>query len=131
LTTLALQVCKQALINNTNTLQGCEKPNVNCFPLNWTTVPEYHESAGVSWQVYQNVDNFGDDPLYWFSQFQSLSDNSTLSERGLAYLGLDAFYEAAANGTLPTVSWIVGPAELSEHPYVALCSGVEISLHPY
>lgn len=34
----------------------------------------------------------------------------------MSYVGLNAFYEAAANGTLPEVSFIVGPAELSEHP---------------
>ena len=34
----------------------------------------------------------------------------------MAYVGLDTFYEAAANGTLPEISFIVGPAELSEHP---------------
>ena len=34
----------------------------------------------------------------------------------MSYVGLDAFYQAAANGTLPEVSFIVGPAELSEHP---------------
>ena len=74
------------------------------------------QDAGVSWQFWQNEDNFGDDPLEWFSTFQNLPENSTLSEKGLAYLGLDAFYAAAKNGTLPMISWIIGPAQLSEHP---------------
>ena len=34
----------------------------------------------------------------------------------MSFLGLDAFYEAAAQGTLPQVSYIIGPGELSEHP---------------
>jgi len=34
----------------------------------------------------------------------------------MSYIGLDAFYEQAANGTLPMISYIVGPTELSEHP---------------
>jgi phospholipase C len=34
----------------------------------------------------------------------------------MSYRGLRAFYEAAQNGTLPQVSFIVGPMELSEHP---------------
>ena len=34
----------------------------------------------------------------------------------MTFLGLDAFYEQAKNGTLPAVSYIVGPMELSEHP---------------
>jgi phospholipase C len=39
-----------------------------------------------------------------------------LREKGESYPGLDAFYEDAARGTLPQVSYIVGPQELSEHP---------------
>lgn len=34
----------------------------------------------------------------------------------MAYIGLEKFYEDAAAGTLPQISVIVGPAELSEHP---------------
>ena len=34
----------------------------------------------------------------------------------MTYLGLESFYKAAAAGTLPQVSYIIGPAELSEHP---------------
>lgn len=34
----------------------------------------------------------------------------------MAYVGLEKFYEDAAAGTLPEISYIVGPAELSEHP---------------
>lgn len=34
----------------------------------------------------------------------------------MAYVGLEQFYKDAAAGTLPQISYIVGPAELSEHP---------------
>jgi phospholipase C len=34
----------------------------------------------------------------------------------MGFVGLEAFYLAAAAGTLPSVSFIVGPQELSEHP---------------
>lgn len=34
----------------------------------------------------------------------------------MSFIGLDSFYEAAANGTLPEVSFVIGPTELSEHP---------------
>ena len=34
----------------------------------------------------------------------------------MSYIGLEKFYEDAAAGTLPQISYIVGPAELSEHP---------------
>lgn len=54
--------------------------------------------------------------MAWFEQFQKASHNSPLAKKGTSFVGLDAFYEAAANGSLPEVSFIIGPAELSEHP---------------
>jgi phospholipase C len=70
----------------------------------------------VTWQLYQDLDNFDDNPLAWFAQYQNAKNSTELHKRGMSYLGLDAFYEQAANGTLPMVSYIVGPTELSEHP---------------
>jgi phospholipase C len=34
----------------------------------------------------------------------------------MAGLPLDVFYAQAANGSLPAISYIIGPTELSEHP---------------
>ncbi|KAJ5759501.1 hypothetical protein N7520_006657 [Penicillium odoratum] len=99
-----------------NETPGCEDNNINCYPLKWKTIYEIYEEAGVSWQVWQDSDNFDDNPLAWFEQFQNASSTSPLAKKGLSYVGLDSFYEAAANGTLPEISFIVGPAELSEHP---------------
>ncbi|KAI5292508.1 hypothetical protein KEM55_007743, partial [Ascosphaera atra] len=72
--------------------------------------------AGVSWQIYQDKDNFGDNPLAWFEQFQNAPNGSALAQKGMSYVGLNKFYDDAAKGTLPEVSFIVGPMELSEHP---------------
>ncbi|GMF76370.1 unnamed protein product [Aspergillus oryzae] len=99
-----------------NETPGCDTDNINCYPLKWKTIFEIYEEAGVSWQVYQEKNNFDDNPLAWFQQYQNASASSPLAKKGLSYLGLDAFYKAAANGSLPEVSFIVGPAELSEHP---------------
>ncbi|KAE8147071.1 phosphoesterase family-domain-containing protein [Aspergillus avenaceus] len=99
-----------------NETPGCDKRNINCYPLNWKTIFEIYEEAGVSWQIYQDKNNFDDNPLAWFQQYQNAPPSSPLAQRGMAYLGLDAFYEAAANGSLPMISFIVGPTELSEHP---------------
>lgn len=97
---------------------GCEKPNVNCYPLKWKTIFELYEDAGVSWQVYQGEDNFDDNPLAWFQQYQTARRGNPLADKGMAFPGLDKFYKDAADGTLPRVSFIVGPRELSEHsPY--------------
>lgn len=66
--------------------------------------------------MYQDIDNWEDNELAYFEQYLYAANGSALKEKGDSYIGLEAFYSAAANGTLPSVSWIVGPQELSEHP---------------
>lgn len=101
-----------------NETPGCEGSGFNCYPLKWRTSAEYYEKAGVSWQVFQDADNFDDNPFAWFKQFQDAKNGSSLHQRGIKGLPLNTFYEQAANGTLPEVSYIIGPAELAEHaPY--------------
>ncbi|KAL8280901.1 hypothetical protein RQP46_006580 [Phenoliferia psychrophenolica] len=116
----------------------------SCYPYDWPTVPEYLENNEVSWKVFQAQDNFGDNPLLFFSQYQDLltaqNYSNPLVAKGLEYQptqkesdvvetsppplseelgGLYAFQAAAASGTLPKVSYIVGPASLTEHaPYL-------------
>lgn len=81
-------------------------------------MPEFHQDANVTWMVYQDVDNFGDDALQSFTQYMNAPADSPLTRFGSSYPGLNKFYADAEAGTLPQVSWIVGPAELSEHvPY--------------
>ncbi|KAJ5131342.1 Phosphoesterase [Penicillium bovifimosum] len=99
-----------------NEVPGCDNNGINCYPLKWKTVYDFYEEAGVSWQLYQDTNNFDDNPLAWFQQFQNASKDSPRAQKGMSFVGLDSFYQAAANGTLPEVSFIVGPAELSEHP---------------
>ena len=99
-----------------NEVPGCEAPGLNCYPLKWKTTPEFYQDAGVSWQIYQDTDNFDDNPLAWFDQYQTAKNGTPLSDRGMAFLGLDDFYAQAEAGTLPEVSYIIGPTELSEHP---------------
>ncbi|RMD42635.1 hypothetical protein DV735_g2485, partial [Chaetothyriales sp. CBS 134920] len=101
-----------------NETPGCEEPGLNCYPLEWTTAPEIYEKQGVSWQVYQDTDNFDDNPFAWFKQYQEAANDTALYNRGVSFLGLQQFYDDAANGNLPMVSYIVGPTQLSEHtPY--------------
>ncbi|KAF2482894.1 putative non-hemolytic phospholipase C precursor [Neohortaea acidophila] len=99
-----------------NETPGCESPDLNCYPLTWETTAQLYENAGVTWQVYQDTDNFDDNPLAWFQQFQQAPNGSALNKQGMSYIGLESFYKDAAAGTLPQVSYIIGPAELSEHP---------------
>ncbi|OAA53342.1 Phosphoesterase [Cordyceps fumosorosea ARSEF 2679] len=103
------------LIIDNNATPGCEQPKINCFPFVWKTFPEYLEDAGVSWQVWQDFDNFEDNMLAYFEQYQKAANGSALRDKGNSYPGLDAFYDATKRGTLPQVSIIVGPQELAEH----------------
>lgn len=101
-----------------NVLPGCDADGINCYPLKWKTAAEYYLEAGISWQVFQDEDNFDDNPLAWFKQFQDLAKGSELWHRAVEGQSLDSFYARAANGTLPELSYIVGPSQLSEHaPY--------------
>lgn len=95
---------------------GCDSQGNNCYPMKWKTFPEYLEEAGVSWKVWQDRDNFQDNMLAYFDQYQNAAASSPLTTKGNSYPGLQAFYNACAQGTLPAVSWIIGPAELTEHP---------------
>ncbi|MDF3294012.1 phosphocholine-specific phospholipase C [Streptomyces silvisoli] len=82
----------------------------------WTTYAERLEAAGISWRVYQQQDNYDDNPLAWFTQFQNASTDSPLYVNGMQRRGADAFAQDVANGTLPAVSWVVAPTDQSEHP---------------
>lgn len=77
------------------------------------------EKANVSWTVFQDEDNFDDNPYAWFGQFQDAPEDSPLHKKGMVGLSMDTFFEQAANGTLPELSYIIGPRVLSEHtPYM-------------
>jgi phospholipase C len=84
----------------------------------WTTYPEMLQNAGVSWRIYQEADNFDDNPLAWFKQFQSAATSSPLYANGMVRVGsiTSAIESDIANGVFPTVSWIVAPTAQSEHP---------------
>ncbi len=88
----------------------------------WTTYPERLQAAGVSWQVYQNMDdNFTDNSLAGFKAFrdgwyQRPGYSQVLKDRGISTRDLDLLKADVLNNRLPQVSWVVATAEGSEHP---------------
>ncbi len=115
----------QALNNGPATYNDYE--NIDCDPgnhggYNWTTYPERLESAGISWQIYQNMDdNFDDNVLACFKSFrdawfQTTGYSENLRQRGVSTRDLDKLKEDVLNNKLPQVSWIIATAEGSEHP---------------
>jgi len=99
--------------------------------LAWPTYAERLQAAGVSWRVYQEYDNYGDNGLAYFKAFRGIGPDSVLYQRGRAWVpGADAanaktskgehlvaeFAKDVAADRLPQVSWIVPSYQLSEHP---------------
>eukprot|EP01133_Synstelium_polycarpum_P007790 gene7790-9139_t len=84
----------------------------------WLTIPEVFEKAGISWSVYEeDTDNFGDNPLEYFEQYINAPSGSALHNKGVKGPSLfGRFFADAAAGTLPQISYIVAPTQLSEHP---------------
>ncbi|MFF2550482.1 phosphocholine-specific phospholipase C [Nocardia sp. NPDC058058] len=65
----------------------------------WTTYPERLEAAGVSWQVYQEWDNFTDNPIEYFLPFKRIGSKVLDSVRG-QYLTTEKFYESLSGRSL-------------------------------
>jgi phospholipase C len=116
---------------------------------NVVTYPELLMNAGISWQVYTNhevgdgggangwVGDYGDNPLWFYQNYQTSMKATTTAGQRLAIQGavqpwqpnagvalgpnhvnhvLAEFITDCANTALPQVSWIVAPYEYSEHP---------------
>lgn len=118
-----------------------DKPNWKS-PYTWTTYAERLSAQKVSWKVYQEYDNFGDNALAYFPQFRNLNRNDAAQEAlyqsARAYAGettehddkglprntntpdaqalVDRFAADVRAGQLPAVSWIVAPTKFCEHP---------------
>jgi phospholipase C len=97
----------------------------------WTTYAERLQDSGISWKVYQEYDNFGDNSLAYFARFRGLNPNSALYRRGRSWVAgstlenapysrgehvIKSFAQDVADDALPQVSWLVAPKSASEHP---------------
>ncbi|WP_321818814.1 MULTISPECIES: phosphocholine-specific phospholipase C [unclassified Paraburkholderia] len=95
----------------------------------WQTVAEMLETAGISWRVYQQADNFDDNALALFQSFKAASPGSPLYRKGMATVDdiVQAFSRDVETGQLPQVSWIVAPTALSEHANYHPQAGEDLS----
>ncbi len=82
----------------------------------WTTYAERLEKTGVSWKVYQQLDNYGCNMLENFKAFRDAPFDSPLYKKGMMHCADGEFERDAMNDNLPTVSWIIPTAEQCEHP---------------
>ena len=75
--------------------------NVDPVPYEWKTYPEALTGAGVSWQIYQEVDNYACNLLEMFKSFQSAPVNSTLFQSGMRTFSPGQFEWDAMHDRLP------------------------------
>jgi phospholipase C len=94
-------------------------------PYRWTTYAERLEDAGISWQVYQELDNYGCNMLENFQAFQEAKPGEPLYERGMRFRPAGAFEEDARGDQLPAVSWIIPTSYQSEHPDYLPAAGAD------
>jgi phospholipase C len=98
-------------------------------PYDWTTYAERLSEAGISWRVYQEYDNFGDNALAYFRRFRGLDPASEDHRRARTWPAastgvknshggflIEEFAADVAAGRLQQVSWIIAPTDASEHP---------------
>ncbi|MBK0027121.1 phospholipase C, phosphocholine-specific [Stenotrophomonas sp. S48] len=88
----------------------------------WASYVERLQQAGVSWQIYQDMDdNFTDNPLAGFEAFRQAyrgaeGHDPQLRSRAVSSRGLAQLRQDVIDGTLPQVSFIIADAAGSEHP---------------
>lgn len=97
-------------------------------PFKWDTLPDVLEKAGISWHIYQNMNNNWAGAMHGclaFESFRTAQPGSSIYEHGLtggpelvdgAVNYLAQLKQDVTNGTLPQVSWILPTQALSEHP---------------
>ncbi|MEV7415412.1 phosphocholine-specific phospholipase C [Streptomyces sp. NPDC089919] len=70
----------------------------------WTTYPERLEAAGVSWQIYQEWDNFTDNAVEYFKPWKRIG-RKILTAAGFPYATTEEFYDKL---------WDKAPAERAD-----------------
>lgn len=88
----------------------------------WTTYPERLQQAGISFQIYQDMDdNFTDNPMPGFQVIRRAREAkdgplADLARRTVETRDIDKLKTDVEAGKLPQVSWIIAPGRYSEHP---------------
>jgi len=100
-------------------------------PFGWKTYAERLQAAGISWKVFQEYDNFGDNPLGYFAAYRGLAPGAPLHQQARTWAEgsnadnadhsrgqhlIAAFAKAVQADALPQVSWVVAPTGACEHP---------------
>jgi phospholipase C len=106
-------------VNGGPVVQTFGDPLTEYGKLSWETMPERLLAAGVSWKVYN--DPIGLVAFNKLSYFKNYNDPFSITGLELISKALTPTYPGnfqsdVANGTLPSVSWIIPPVAECEHP---------------
>ncbi|MGJ7506104.1 phosphocholine-specific phospholipase C [Variovorax sp. GT1P44] len=94
----------------------------------WDTLPDVLQKAGISWHIYQNMNNNWTGAMNGclaFQSFRTAQPGSPIYEHGLtggpaaadgAVNFLAQLKQDVMNDTLPQVSWVLPTQALAEHP---------------
>ena len=97
----------------------------------WPTMAETLEDAGISWKVYMEEDNFDDNGFAWFKNFQDAKPGDVLYDKGMVRVKTNdlvkEFEQDVKGNTLPQVSWLIAPANQSEHATNHPAAGEDLS----
>ncbi|HEY0248357.1 MAG TPA: alkaline phosphatase family protein [Gryllotalpicola sp.] len=83
----------------------------------WTAYPKRLTDAGVSWKIYRESGSLtGAAAISKLTEFGEAQPGDPLHDNGMASQPLGQFEYDCLNDSLPTVSWILPPANADEHP---------------
>jgi phospholipase C len=115
-------------MNKTSMMLDNTEPNPGW---DWPTVAEVLEEAGINWKVYMEEDNFDDNGFAWFKNFQDAVPGDALYDKGMVRVKTNdlvkEFEQDVKTGALPQVSWLIAPANQSEHATHHPAAGEDLS----
>ncbi|GAA4341187.1 phospholipase C, phosphocholine-specific [Pigmentiphaga soli] len=87
----------------------------------WDTLPDVLQKAGISWHIYQDMNNNWTGAMNGclaFQSFRTAQPGTPVYTHGMTGGPdfLEKFRADVANGTLPQVSWVLPWPSASEHP---------------
>jgi phospholipase C len=108
----------------------------------WATAAEALQKARISWRVYQEYDNYGDNGLAYFKAFRAGGKKALIDSARAWVAGstahnaktsrgqhlVAAFAQDVATDKLPQVSWIVAPYIMCEHPTATPGYGEDLTM---
>jgi phospholipase C len=93
----------------------------------WETYAQRLDRAGISWRIYRSESTnqypVGLDVIMNFAAFQDAPTNSRLYENAVKLRPVETMLHDIRAGNLPSVTWIVPPYDLCEHPNMLPAAG--------